>query len=315
MTETFACPFYRKDPFQHTDCVNYTLTRLSDVKQHLQRRHRDHLIIRCLICNEAFTSFAERDKHANSSSPCPNSPSLEFAQPGPAQSPHSKLKTRSPRGVAPSEMYFDLWDSLFSKETRPLNPYRGPVFVETIAALRDYWETEKSKIVPNIIREQSPLVIMDERSLSDALMNTFDRLQTRFEECVRNRCATTAALIPTPAGLLNKPKASIDVGEPYLERFQCYVDPALGQGIEAFGNQLPNPKHLASLVPRLHYQDPTGAANNRTYHVLETSTSSASDSFNEGEDHQASGETSIGALLLDDFENEFHSNLSNFDCL
>ncbi|CAH0057507.1 unnamed protein product [Clonostachys solani] len=316
MAGTFACPFYRKDPFQHMDCVKYTLTRLSDVKQHLQRRHLDHLIIRCPACNEAFNSFAERDKHVNSSTSCPNSPSLEFTQFGLEQSPHFKLKTRSPRGAAPSEMYFDLWDTLFGKETRPLSPYLGPVFLETIAALRGLWETEKSSIVPNIISEQPLLLVVEEQSLSTTLMNTFDLLQTRFEDCVRDRCASTTAQILTPTGLLNKPKASLDFGEPSLERFDCYVDPNLGLGIEPFSNQLSNPEYPMSLVPQVHYQDPAAAANNRADHVLKASTSSENDAMIQDKDHQASEEASIGTFL-DDLGSPFHfdySNLSNFDC-
>jgi hypothetical protein len=214
-------------------------------------------------------------------------------------------------------MYFDLWDTLFGKETRPLNPYRGPVFLETIAALRDFWETEKGSIVPNIISEQSPLAVVDEKSLSDTLMIIFGRLQIRFEDCVRNRCSTTATQTPTPTGLLNKLNASHVIGEPYLERFECYVHPNLDQGIEAFGNQLPYPEHLTSLAPQLHYQDLAAAANNRTHHDLETSTSSANDAVNEGEDHQVSGETSIGTFP-GDLDSEFafqYTNLSYFNYL
>ncbi|KAK7224550.1 hypothetical protein V2G26_012553 [Clonostachys chloroleuca] len=318
MTETFACPFYRKDPFQHMDCVNYTLTRLSDVKQHLQRRHRDHLTIRCHICNEGFTSFAERDRHVSSSTFCPNSPSLEFAQFGLEQSPLSKVRTRSPRGVTPSEMYFDLWDTLFGKEARPLNPYRGPVFLETITALRGFWETEKSSIIPNIIGEQPPLLVVDEQSLSTTLMNIFDRLQIRFEDCVRNRCSLAAAQAPTLTDLLNKPQASHDVRESYLGRSKCHVNPNLCLGVEAFGNQLPYPEHLASLVPQLHYQDQAAAASNRNRQFLETSTSSANDAVTKGEDYQAPGEASIGTLLPGGLDSEFpfdYNNFSYLDCL
>ncbi|CAG9956599.1 unnamed protein product [Clonostachys rosea f. rosea IK726] len=318
MTGTFACPFYRKDPFQHMDCVNYTLTRLSDVKQHLQRRHQDHLVIRCTVCNEAFNSFAEHDKHVNSSASCPNSPALECARFGPEQSPQPRLKTRSSRRVAPSEMYFDLWDTLFDKQTRPLNPYLGPVFLETIAALRDFWETEKSTIVPNIISEQPPLLAVDGQSLSTTLMNIFDRLQIRFEDRVRNRCSAGVARIRTPTAVMNKPKASLDVGEPYIDRFECYVDPTLSQGIEAFDNQLPNPGYPMSPVPQLHFQDSAAAANNQIHHILQTSKNSENDAGDEGENYQASGEASIGTFLPGDLNSEFpfdYSNLSYFDCL
>ncbi|CAG9981209.1 unnamed protein product [Clonostachys byssicola] len=318
MTGTFACPFYRKDPFRHMDCVNYTLTRFSDVKQHLQRRHQDHFIIRCPLCNESFDSFAERDKHANSSASFPCSPSLEHAQSGLEQNPHSKLKARSSPRVAPSEMYFDLWDTLFDKETRPSNPYRGPVFLETIAALRDFWETEKWSIITNIINGCPQLLIMEEQLFSPTLMNIFDRLLTRFEDFVRDRCSVTRAVqIPALTGHLDEPKADLDVGEPYPKDFKCRVDPKFNQGIELFGNQLPNPEYPTSLAPQIHYQDLAASANNGTLRVLETSTSSADDALNEDQDYQASGEASIGAFLQGDPDSEFSfgdNNVSYFDC-
>ncbi|OHE91957.1 hypothetical protein CORC01_12745 [Colletotrichum orchidophilum] len=36
----FACPFYKEDPLRHLQCLRIELKRIKDVKQHLNRKHR-----------------------------------------------------------------------------------------------------------------------------------------------------------------------------------------------------------------------------------------------------------------------------------
>jgi hypothetical protein len=36
-----ACPFFKRYPIRHSKCIRYTLTRTSDVAQHLRRRHNE----------------------------------------------------------------------------------------------------------------------------------------------------------------------------------------------------------------------------------------------------------------------------------
>ncbi|KAF5678861.1 hypothetical protein FDENT_8856 [Fusarium denticulatum] len=59
--ETFACPYYRKDPERHLNCINLKLIRISDVKQHLKRRHTSNYS--CTRCFEGFSSSKSYEEH------------------------------------------------------------------------------------------------------------------------------------------------------------------------------------------------------------------------------------------------------------
>ncbi|VUC24024.1 unnamed protein product [Clonostachys rosea] len=305
MAGTFACPFYRKDPFQYVDCVNYRLTRLSDVKQHLQRRHLDDLSMRCPICTEVFTSSSEREKHVKSSTCCINSTSLEPLSPNFEQSSQPMLKTRSSRGMTPSEMYFDLWDGLFGKDTRPLNPYLGPVFLETTATLRGLWETERSSILRSIISGKTPLWILDEQTLSTMLVDTFDQLQDRFEDRVTSQCSARMTNIPTSTDLLNKQRAGLDIGGDPTEQFDCYESLNLGLGIDEFDNQFSIPGCSTSVATRLFSQDPAASASNRAHYVSKNLENGEDNSLNGNKEYQTAREAPIERFPTSDFGSDF----------
>ncbi|KNB10826.1 hypothetical protein FOXG_10947 [Fusarium oxysporum f. sp. lycopersici 4287] len=57
----FACPYFRKNPERHLECINLKMVRISDVKQHLKRRHRAPYP--CPICSEGFLSLNLQGNH------------------------------------------------------------------------------------------------------------------------------------------------------------------------------------------------------------------------------------------------------------
>lgn len=58
---SFACPFAKKDPLQYRSCLDFTLKRIRDVKQHLNRNHP--LPIYCARCMCIFETEDKRDEH------------------------------------------------------------------------------------------------------------------------------------------------------------------------------------------------------------------------------------------------------------
>ncbi|KXH34410.1 hypothetical protein CSIM01_00321 [Colletotrichum simmondsii] len=57
-----ACPFYKEDPLKHLQCLRIELKRIKDVKQHLNRKHRQPSYY-CPTCWMIFDEPTDRDIH------------------------------------------------------------------------------------------------------------------------------------------------------------------------------------------------------------------------------------------------------------
>lgn len=172
VSEGFACPFFRKDPVQHMACLSRKLKRIGDVKQHIHRRHLND-IVQCSTCNLAFGSSIDRDEHVNLSR-CSYTVQQSIAE---------RLRARAPRGMPPTGMYSDLCDILFGKQEIPLEPYLGPVLLESNALLWNFWQSEKASIVQTAIKDQSSSTTPADVSLM--VLAIVEQLRMRFEQHVK----------------------------------------------------------------------------------------------------------------------------------
>lgn len=74
--QPLACPFFKKNPRRHWDCVNFKTkdAKISHIKQHIYRKHtRPHI---CPFCGQEFKDPHLRDKHLRVGCPQPR-PFLE----------------------------------------------------------------------------------------------------------------------------------------------------------------------------------------------------------------------------------------------
>ncbi|CAH0023628.1 unnamed protein product [Clonostachys rhizophaga] len=172
VSEGFACPFFRKDPVQHMACLSRKLKRIGDVKQHIHRRHLND-IVQCYTCNLAFGSSIDRDEHVNLSR-CSYTIQQSIAE---------KLRARAPRGMPPTGIYSDLCDILFGKQEIPLEPYLGPILLESNALLWNFWQSEKASLVQTAIKDQSTSTTPAD--VSPMVLAIIEQLRMRFEQHVK----------------------------------------------------------------------------------------------------------------------------------
>lgn len=114
---TFACPFYKLDPFRYRFCLfRHTSPRTNYFKQHLRRYHLQP--IHCSICGELFRHMSDKDDHIRNHS-CH---SRAFIHDGITQY-QLEMINRIPRTWHPKERWYQLWDILFPGKPRPATPY------------------------------------------------------------------------------------------------------------------------------------------------------------------------------------------------
>lgn len=128
-TRTFACHFYLHDRLRHSDCLNFRLTRLSDVRQHLLERAHNQ-VVHCPVCGTTFAGRTadarrRRDAHVQAES-CEPSP-FPFEYPGITEDQEQSIRqiARNTRTTQYTEVqrWYMIWDFLFPGEERPASPF------------------------------------------------------------------------------------------------------------------------------------------------------------------------------------------------
>lgn len=140
-----ACPYRKLDPHRHRDCLKYTLHRIKDVKQHIDRRHS------CEVgqkqCLEGVTDEQRR-----------------------------KLNKTSSRNKSLELQWFNMWDILFPGKKRPRSAFSGNYIEEVVHLIRDCWDDKSSALIGSAIRDHGDIPI--DKDLLDRLMVTlFSRLE------------------------------------------------------------------------------------------------------------------------------------------
>ncbi|KAJ4156525.1 hypothetical protein NW754_008158 [Fusarium falciforme] len=145
----WVCPFFRKDPIRHMDCITLTLNRIQDVKQHLTRRHTAELY--CSTCFQEFQLHQEWEQHTQrrdcTRRPCPPHRVTPQAQ--------DRLKVRVDRTMTATEQWNEIWKILFEDEKPPHSPQQGSVIGEVISIIRDCWHEESGQILSELVRRQT----------------------------------------------------------------------------------------------------------------------------------------------------------------
>ncbi|VUC36431.1 unnamed protein product [Clonostachys rosea] len=154
-------------------CLSRKLKRIGDVKQHINRRHLND-IIQCSTCSLTFSSSLDRDEHVNLSL-CSS-----LASHNREKSIPERLRARAPRGMPPTAMYSDLCDILFGKQEKLLEPYLGPILLESNALLWEFWRSEKASLVQTVVKDRSAFTTSGD--LSIMVFDIVEQLRVRFDQ-------------------------------------------------------------------------------------------------------------------------------------
>ena len=139
-----ACPFYKRNPLQHMDCLlRNQLTETSFVVQHLERCHRQP--IHCPLCNRVFKTRAECDRHIRLQSCCSlcgqvfttreectqhtqarSCERREVRCEGLTDDEVARLRV-SRRHLNEPQRWYDIWDIVFDDTPHPDSPYVSSV--------------------------------------------------------------------------------------------------------------------------------------------------------------------------------------------
>ncbi|UPL02539.1 hypothetical protein LCI18_013473 [Fusarium solani-melongenae] len=170
----WVCPFFRKDPIRHMDCITLTLNRIQDVKQHLTRRHTAELY--CSTCFQEFQLHQEWEQHTQrrdcTRRPCPPHRVTPQAQ--------DRLKVRVDRTMTAAEQWYEIWKILFEDEKPPHSPQQGSVIGEVISIIRDCWHEERGQILSELVRSEG-ISEKEAGVLGMFLPGLLDRVQDRVD--------------------------------------------------------------------------------------------------------------------------------------
>lgn len=174
----FACPFYRRDPRMYRECMYRKLTRIRDVKQHIQRRHTP--ASSCPVCYSTFPSTKEGAEHIRERKCQPREvASLNFVN-GISIEAQEQLKHRVDRTVTAEKQWYEVWDILFKGVPRPDKAYLGTVMEETVGMMRDFWKQEGVQAGAEFLQGHG-VSFDDVADIQQLMVGLFDHVHTQFE--------------------------------------------------------------------------------------------------------------------------------------
>ncbi|KAK3374548.1 hypothetical protein B0H63DRAFT_480466 [Podospora didyma] len=144
-----ACPFWKHNNVQHRKCHKLTLTRIRDVKQHLQRRHTPEFY--CQRCYLIFDTEELQQTHILGV--CERSTSAHLD--GISSTADRALRKKSKPNLSTEDQWFAIWDIIFPNQRRPRSPYIDPHLSEDINLFREFWQNSDNvdDALANVLHE------------------------------------------------------------------------------------------------------------------------------------------------------------------
>ncbi|CVL09427.1 uncharacterized protein FPRN_11168 [Fusarium proliferatum] len=173
--ERFACPYYRKDPERHLDCINLKLLRISDVKQHLKRRHAPSYS--CFRCSEGFASSKEHKDHVLQQT-CATTDNENINSVSPAA--QEALKYRVGRTSSSECQWHEINKILFGNPRQSLNPYHDGIFKEITGIIRGIWKDQGQDIISSLSETRNV-------PCADQLGPLLSEILIRIEDCFERK--------------------------------------------------------------------------------------------------------------------------------
>lgn len=237
-----ACPFYKRNPIRHSRCLLFRLKRVTDVKQHLRRKHvQPHY---CAFCSDQFESQVDLKGHERRRS-CTQK---EFDEPdGVTEDQSRRLGSRVSRKKTEAEQWFEIWAILFPGAESPGSVYVESPALEIISTFQGFWDEVGEEVVAVHLQESmaEPAVPTGQVDIKEMLrvlllesMGTLlDRFTQRFSRTPPSVSETGTAPTPTPSSNPVQPedtRTSTSGGNPRflsnpVSMMRLAIVPAVGQ--------------------------------------------------------------------------------------
>ncbi|KAF4429954.1 hypothetical protein FACUT_8994 [Fusarium acutatum] len=194
----FACPYFRKDPERHLECINLKMVRISDVKQHLKRRHTAPYP--CPRCSKGFLSLNLQEEHILQQNCSPGSganwDSVSLAS-------QKALQARFRKNLSTEAQWYGIWTILFGVPRTMPKPHLDGVVKEVIEILRGIWLDEGRRLISEFVETKDQPPSYNDQ-LYQLLAGVLDEVEARFEqkppEKVSSRMAIVSKLNPEESG-------------------------------------------------------------------------------------------------------------------
>ncbi|PQE04295.1 Het and ankyrin domain protein [Rutstroemia sp. NJR-2017a BBW] len=117
--KSFSCPYLKWNPIKYSSCCVKIFSRISDVKQHLRRKHTPKRY--CQVCLKTnFENEESLNAHNRTGLHSWRDPAtLE----GISYDQREKLSKKSKHGTSEEDKWFMIWEILFSRDKRPTSVY------------------------------------------------------------------------------------------------------------------------------------------------------------------------------------------------
>lgn len=201
---TLACPFWKLDSQAHRACFHRKCSRISDVKLHLSRKHKQPAPEYCERCWTAYESRAHKEEHLRD-------PLGQGCQYNPAARPvgidnnmAAALHKKSNPSLSTEDQWFAIWDIVFPDEPRPSSPYINDSLSEDATQLQEIIINQWPSILASIAEEAGILnasVDTDRLEQEHLIRATLNRLLDSFSaEQETMRTAESGSNYQSPGG-------------------------------------------------------------------------------------------------------------------
>jgi hypothetical protein len=149
---TLACPFYKFAPGDNPHCAQAKLTRISYVKQHVQRRHQAPAY--CRRCYKTFKREEDLDRHAQALEACRPSDARPII--GITAAQKELLARRSDQNLNEEGQWFNIWKILFPKHKAPVSPYIDLDLPPEVNSYQDFIANKVPERLQDMVDTKSP---------------------------------------------------------------------------------------------------------------------------------------------------------------
>lgn len=180
---TLACPFWKLDSQAHRPCFHRKCSRISDVKLHLSRKHKQPAPDYCQRCWTAYESRGHKEDHLRD-------PLAQGCQYNPAARPvgidnnmAAALHKKSNPSLSTEDQWFAIWDIVFPDEPRPSSPYINDSLSEDATQLQEIIINQWPSILASVTEEAGILnasVDTDRLEQEHLIRATLNRLLDAF---------------------------------------------------------------------------------------------------------------------------------------
>lgn len=215
-----ACPFWKFDSQTNRACFRMKLSRIGDVKYHLNRKHKQPAAEYCQRCWIAFENRAHKNAHLSDETggTCRYNPAARPA--GIDNAMAVGLSKKSKRDQSIEDRWFAMWDIVFPDQPRPSSPYIDDSLTEDATQLQEIIVNRWPSILASILDEAGGSVAstdVDRLEREHIIRATLARLSDEFStEQARMRTARSSSSHQSPGGQTtsssNRTDSAIETG-------------------------------------------------------------------------------------------------------